>query len=396
MKPKVTLIIISGKNPMLSNGGYAAYSKNLGTILSDLSYDVHIFCIGDKTYSKKTSFGTVHVVVSPLVKFLKNQEMVGLIIFSPLLTASILKMTKNKPFLIWGVGPWSLAGTLVKFLNKSILFADYFTSISHEFSGRIKGMSVEDYGFFAWIKNRVVLLSVIPIYSLVEKFTLKKADKIILHYHSTQKILSKEYRLPKGRFSLLPYSIEDRLYKPIKASLRQIVVLGRQDGRKGINYLFHACSILEKRNIPHSLSIIGSGELAQKHKNLAKKLKLSSVYFKGYSKDTSKFLTNKNIFVLPSIEEGSSSLSMLEAMSHSMPIIATHIDGIPEDITNNISGLLVKPGNPTELANALEKLLENPTLANKFGHQARKEYIAKHNSGQTKKSIRKLLKNYGF
>jgi glycosyltransferase involved in cell wall biosynthesis len=65
------------------------------------------------------------------------------------------------------------------------------------------------------------------------------------------------------------------------------------------------------------------------------------------------------------------SLALLEAMAAGLPIVASDIPGNRAVVTDGQHGLLVKPGQPSELAAAINKLLDDRELANHYGSAAR-------------------------
>jgi glycosyltransferase involved in cell wall biosynthesis len=74
--------------------------------------------------------------------------------------------------------------------------------------------------------------------------------------------------------------------------------------------------------------------------------------------------------VLPSFSEGLGRV-VLEAMACGRPVIGTRVGGIPEMIEDEITGLLVSPGDPNGLAESLLRLLEDPKLAEAMGRRGR-------------------------
>jgi glycosyltransferase involved in cell wall biosynthesis len=75
-----------------------------------------------------------------------------------------------------------------------------------------------------------------------------------------------------------------------------------------------------------------------------------------------------DIFVLPSYTEGFS-LAVLEAMFHGLPVVTTHVGALPDVISDGENGFLVRPGEPQQLHDALERLLANPTLRETIGRR---------------------------
>ena len=64
---------------------------------------------------------------------------------------------------------------------------------------------------------------------------------------------------------------------------------------------------------------------------------------------------------------------MMEAMAAGVPVVATRIAGIPELVRDGRSGLLVAPGDVNEMANAVDRLLADPELRNRFAIAARRD-----------------------
>jgi glycosyltransferase involved in cell wall biosynthesis len=76
-----------------------------------------------------------------------------------------------------------------------------------------------------------------------------------------------------------------------------------------------------------------------------------------------------DIFVLPSFHEGLPYV-ILEAMAQSLPIISTTVGGLPYTIANGMEGILLPPGRPNLLADAIEQLSRNPEDALRMGRAA--------------------------
>jgi len=155
-----------------------------------------------------------------------------------------------------------------------------------------------------------------------------------------------------------------------------LLTVARRDPRKGIRYLTEAYAILRKRGYVFRPVIVGPCQLM------------------GPIDDLPAILSEAYCFILPSLEEGGGSIAILEAMEAGLPVITTNIDGIPEDITNGISGILVPPANPQALAMAIEKILKNPRLARVLGRNAKIKFAKKYSEPSVRKNIQKLLKLY--
>ena len=100
---------------------------------------------------------------------------------------------------------------------------------------------------------------------------------------------------------------------------------------------------------------------------MAKKLKLDdTIEFTGFVENISDILSESDIFIQPSLQEGSGSISVFEAMLSGVPVITTTCDGLPEDIENNFSGILIPPMNSESLAKAIMNLSTNNELINRL------------------------------
>lgn len=84
------------------------------------------------------------------------------------------------------------------------------------------------------------------------------------------------------------------------------------------------------------------------------------------------YLEAMDVFVLPSLWEGLS-LALLEAMFHGLPVVATAVNGTPEAVADERTGLLVPPGDPGALADAMARLARDPELRTRLGTAGREE-----------------------
>jgi glycosyltransferase involved in cell wall biosynthesis len=90
----------------------------------------------------------------------------------------------------------------------------------------------------------------------------------------------------------------------------------------------------------------------------------------GERRDVRQLLGSADLFVLSSRSEGLP-LSILEAMASGLPVVASAVGGIPEVVIHDETGLLVPPGDPDALADALRRLLADPALRRRLGAAGR-------------------------
>jgi glycosyltransferase involved in cell wall biosynthesis len=139
---------------------------------------------------------------------------------------------------------------------------------------------------------------------------------------------------------------------------------------KGIHLLIEAFSRID---VPGArLQVVGDGpELAQLQK-LAESLGVASrVEFLGLRDDVHALLQAANVFVHPCVWEEAFGLTLAEALSTGLPVIASRIGAIPEIVTDHQTGLLVPPGDVDALAGAIERVLSDEAFRECLGKRAR-------------------------
>ena len=168
--------------------------------------------------------------------------------------------------------------------------------------------------------------------------------------------------------------VRDRLgvYRDVKMKRQSFVYVGRIIEEKGVRDLIEAFGVVSKKFRDIRLNIYGSGEDLEKYKRLAKDAD-EKIIFHGQTDKPLKALAENEVFVLPSYKEGLS-LSLLDAAMMGKTIIATDVDGSPEVVRDEETGLLVPPKNVIALAEAMERVLGDKKLADNLGRAARKYY----------------------
>jgi colanic acid/amylovoran biosynthesis glycosyltransferase len=149
----------------------------------------------------------------------------------------------------------------------------------------------------------------------------------------------------------------------VRSPLRMTCVASLQD-YKGHEHLLEACRILDGRGVLFHLELIGEGELRASLEASAVELGIDEyVTFAGAcaNADVIERVASSDVVVLPSVVTPSGKMegvpvALMEAMALGTPVIASDLSGVSELIIDDETGLLVPPGNPTAIADAVERI----------------------------------------
>lgn len=170
--------------------------------------------------------------------------------------------------------------------------------------------------------------------------------------------------------------VKNVINKPHRNKIRHnkfvLLFLGRLGERKGIYDLLDVI-IVHKIEFKDRLELIlgGDGDIDKVSEIIRKNGLNDIVKYQGWvnTKEKIKLLNYADAYVLPSYNEGSP-ISILEAMSYSLPIISTNIGGIPEIVVQGQNGFIMNPGDKKSLYNAINKLMNEPNLCETMGYSS--------------------------
>lgn len=193
------------------------------------------------------------------------------------------------------------------------------------------------------------------------------------------------YSIPNGfgqKFHMMDTKeCRDTLHLPQNKYI--IFSLGALEGRKGFLYLIQAIKILVDKRKDVICIIGGSGHQKQQlQKQIDDLLLEEHINLIGFVPDEtlSLWMNACDVFVLPSLNEGNPTV-MFESLGCGKPFIGTDVGGIPEIITSDQYGLVVKPADAQELADALTRALSiewNRDAIREYAEQFTWENIAHH------------------
>lgn len=151
----------------------------------------------------------------------------------------------------------------------------------------------------------------------------------------------------------------------------KLITVGRIAKIKNYPLLLNAFAIAVKEHKKILLEVVGDGPELDRLIELAKQLEIEEyVNFAGFQTNISERLAANDVFVLSSDYEGIS-IAILEAMSLSMPVIATSVGGVPETVEHDKTGYLIKNQNVQDYAEAIISLAHSKSKRIGLGKQAR-------------------------
>ncbi len=180
-----------------------------------------------------------------------------------------------------------------------------------------------------------------------------------------KKQLTADVHIPESRITVIYPGIDTHLftmkeYRWEESARYNIGCVARLEKEKGIEYLLQAIKIV-KEFIPFiRLIVVGEGSERKKLIWLTERLELKEVVqWVGRQRSVEKWYHYFDAYVLPSVKRESFGITLVEAMSSGIPVVASQIGGTSEIITHQHTGLLAKPGDSHDLADQLLWLFNN-------------------------------------
>ena len=159
----------------------------------------------------------------------------------------------------------------------------------------------------------------------------------------------------------------------------QILFLGNPSRRKGVHDLIAALAEPPLREMDWHMTVAGGGDEIATFREQAKAAGLSDrVDFTGWvgRAETMALLESADILVLPSYAEGMA-MSVLEGMSYGLCVVCTPVGSLQYVIENEVTGLIVEPGNVAGLRQALSRAVQDQGLRNRLGAEAARVFASK-------------------
>lgn len=207
---------------------------------------------------------------------------------------------------------------------------------------------------------------------MMERFLSRYTERIIAVSDALRNELVNEMHLNPRLVTVVQNGIVIRdIAKPERKERRVVGTVSRLAPQKGLDDFLRAALLISNRFPTVRCPIVGDGPFKEDLERQVKMLGLvETVEFMGHQKDVFPILATFDVFVLPSTSEAFG-LTIIEAMSLGIPVVATRAGGIPELVDGETTGLLADPGVPHDLAGKVCEILQDEDLAHKLSEGGR-------------------------
>lgn len=213
--------------------------------------------------------------------------------------------------------------------------------------------------------------------------------------------LVEQERFPPDRVRVIPNGVDTDAFhpRPPAVALRRrlgipagpiVGTVARLIPEKNLDLLLEVAVRARRRVADAQFVIVGDGPSAVPLRERAVALGLSGcVHFLGWRSDVSSLLALMDVYLLTSHIEANP-VSVLEALSTGVPVVATRVGSVPETVREE-AGFLVEPGDAQGMSRHVIDLLADPWLARTMGRAGREEVVRRWSIDQTVRNYQELI-----
>ena len=220
------------------------------------------------------------------------------------------------------------------------------------------------------------------------RLTNRLIDTTIAVSELSRDMLIRNYRIPPEKIQSVRNGIEISQFDAtfdmsamrgdlgLGASDHVAVLVGQVSDRKGHALALRAVAEIREQIPDYRLIFVGEGEIEEKLKAEAESLGLTSeVIWAGFRRDVPAILASVDLLILPS-EDECLPFVILEAMGSRLPVVASDVGGISEQVEDGVTGRLVAPRDVAGLAGAIIDVLDRPDRGKSLGEAGRRKLEA--------------------
>lgn len=205
---------------------------------------------------------------------------------------------------------------------------------------------------------------------------MKLADRVITSGQAIKDAMVHGNRMDAGRIVSIPAGIDVNRFVPAadRGAARHALGLAEGDfvvgivsvlrSWKGHQHLLDAVHRIAGTGVPVKLVIVGDGPQQENIRRRITELGLDGrAQMTGHRTDVPRLIAAMDCMALPSTANEATSQALPQALAMKVPVVATNVGGLPEVVRDRDTGLLVPPGDPAALAEALAWIYRNPAQA---------------------------------
>jgi glycosyltransferase involved in cell wall biosynthesis len=249
----------------------------------------------------------------------------------------------------------------------------------------LKGIAADEARFSRSTRERLFLSAL----ARIERRNALGADRVLVPSRYSAGVARHAYGIPEGRVGVVAEAVDLAPWREVRAARERgrtgrgdpepagaaaltILSVARQYPRKDTATLLRAMPSVLARHGGVRLRVIGGGPELTRLVGMAGDLRIDHVVdFLGAvhsDGDVRAAFLDADVFCLPSLQEGFG-IAFVEAMAAGLPIVAARAGAVPEVVEDGVTGVLVPPSDPSGVAGALVRLLDDREARLRMGNE---------------------------
>jgi glycosyltransferase involved in cell wall biosynthesis len=218
---------------------------------------------------------------------------------------------------------------------------------------------------------------------IAAKSMFRISSKIVVLGPNDRELVEKQLCVNPDHVTVIPNAVAappERHRTTVADRPVQILFLGNPSRRKGVHDLIAALATEPLRSLKWRMTIAGGGNDIDTFLELSRAAGLSDrISFTGWvgRTTTGTLLASSDILVLPSYAEGMA-MSVLEGMSYGLCVVCTPVGSLKDVIEDEVTGLMVQPGEVNRLSKTLARAVSDPALRVQLGSTAVRAFADKY------------------
>ncbi len=174
----------------------------------------------------------------------------------------------------------------------------------------------------------------------------------------------------------------------------RVGIVGQIARHKGHECLIDAVKLLDPKPTEIAVYIFGQGDdryVSKLRDKLAEFGLARLFHWMGYTDDTASIYSSFDLCVVPSLLGDPFPTVAMETGAYARPVIASRTGGLPEIVEHGVTGWLVEPGNPQDLARCIKDVVQNRERISQMGRAARERIFSRFSQESMVKELEKLF-----